>query len=178
MLSIAAATLLLLQTAAALHVGLPFQSTASHLRAPHITMDDIPQTKPNGGVTPVNRVKLTCSFEIPKKGIAEYGTAEMAFQPLLVESEVIVVRYALPFGLAAEPRGRVVAVTKDGPGGEKEGDLVRFCTKWTEREPSLFDVCKCMERQLQNSFDQVVAALVTNDGTYADEMVLVLERPL
>ena len=42
----------------------------------------------------------------------------------------------------------------------------------------MFDVCKCMERQLQNSFDQVVAALVSNDGTYADEIVMIFERPL
>ena len=42
----------------------------------------------------------------------------------------------------------------------------------------MFDVCKCMERRLQNSFDQVVAALVTNDGTFADEIVMIFERPL
>lgn len=162
----------LVQATAALQIGLSRPAAA---RAPLVRMDDFPQTKP--AFTPANRPKFSCSFEIPKKGIAEYGTAEMSFQPLLVESELVVVRYALPFGLNAEPRGRVVAVTKDGPGGEQVGDIVRFCTKWTDREPSLFDCCKCMERQLQNSFDQVIAALVTNDGTYADEMVLVLERP-
>ena len=42
----------------------------------------------------------------------------------------------------------------------------------------MFDVCKCMERRLENSFDQVVAALVTNDGSYADEIVLIFERPV
>ena len=35
-----------------------------------------------------------------------------------------------------------------------------------------------MERQLNNSFDQVVEALVSNDGTYGEDIVLVLERPL
>ena len=39
-------------------------------------------------------------------------------------------------------------------------------------------MCKCMERQLQNSFDQVVGALTSNDGTYADEIVMIFERPL
>ena len=87
-------------------------------------------------------------------------------------------RYPLPFGLSAEPNGRVVSITKDGAGGEKTGDILRFTTQWKGQEPSLFDVCKCMERQLQNSFDQVVGALTSNDGTYADEIVLVLERPL
>ena len=36
-------------------------------------------------------------------------------------------------------------------------------TQWTDRQPGMFDVCKCVERQLQNSFDQVVNALVSND---------------
>jgi hypothetical protein len=35
-----------------------------------------------------------------------------------------------------------------------------------------------MERQLQNSFDQVVNALVSNDGTYGQDIVLVFERPM
>ena len=70
----------------------------------------------------------------------------MKFKPLLAtESELVVVRYDLPFGLAAEPKGRVVVVTKDGPGGEKVGDILRFTTKWNDREPGMFDVCKCME---------------------------------
>jgi hypothetical protein len=75
-------------------------------------------------------------------------------------------------------RGRVVVVTKDGKGGEKVGDILRFTTKWNGQEPSMFDVCKCMERQLQNSFDQVVSALVSNDGTYGEDIVLIFERPL
>lgn len=104
---------------------------------------------------------------------------EMKFKPLLATaSECVVVRYELPFGLAAEPRGRIVVVTEDGPGGEKKGDILRFTTEWKDRDPGMFDVCKCMERQLQNSFDQVVAALVSNDGTYGEDIVLVLERPL
>merc|ERR1719453_698091 len=70
-------------------------------------------------VQEVEREKFTCSFEIPAKGITEYGTCNMEFKPILVESELVVVKYDLPFGLSAEPRGRVVAVTKDGSGGEK-----------------------------------------------------------
>ena len=89
------------------------------------------------------------------------------------------VRYELPFGLSAEPKGRVVVVTKDGKeGGERVGDILRFTLEWKQNSPGMFDVCKCMERQLVNSFDQVVQALVSNDGTYADEIVLIFERPL
>ena len=52
---------------------------------------------------------FACEFEIPKKGIAEYGVVQMNFKPLLAtNSELVVVRYDLPFGLSAEPAGRVV----------------------------------------------------------------------
>jgi len=147
---------------------------------PVIRMDDIPQARPtSSSVVESMREDFQCSFEIPKKGISEYGVCEMNFKPLLAtDSELVVVRYDLPFGLSAEPRGRVVVVTKDGTNGEKEGDILRFTTKWNGQEPGMFDVCKCMERQLANSFDQVVAALVSNDGTYGDDIVLVFERPL
>ena len=147
-------------------------------RSPLIRMDDIRQTRVSN-VVESNRPDFQCSFEIPKKGIAEYGECQMKFKPLLATgSECVVVRYDLPFGLAAEPRGRIVVVTKDGPGGEKAGDILRFTTQWTDRQPGMFDVCKCMERQLQNSFDQVVNALVSNDGTYGQDIVLVFERPM
>ena len=130
-----------------------------------------------------NRADFTCSFEIPKKGIAEYGTCNMNFKPLLATaSECVVVRIDLPFGLKAEPRGRVVVITEDGPGGEKKGDILRFTTQWKEAgpasKPGMFDVCKCMERQLSRRFDTVVEALVSNDGTYGEDIVLVFERPL
>ena len=92
-------------------------------RSSLIRMDDIRQTRVSN-VVESNRPDFQCSFEIPKKGIAEYGECQMKFKPLLATgSECVVVRYDLPFGLAAEPRGRVVVVTKDGPGGEKVGDM-------------------------------------------------------
>lgn len=145
--------------------------------APAVRMDDLGGQKPSSGIRVVDRPEFTCSFEMPKKSIAEYGTANMKFKPLLVESEALVVRYELPFGLNAEPRGRVAVITKDGPGGEKVGDILRFTTEWKQTQPGIFDVSKCLERRLDNSWDQVVAALVSNDGTYGDSIVLVLERP-
>merc|ERR1711924_368302 len=145
-----------------------------------VRMDDIPMKKAtDSNVVESNRQNFACSFEIPKKGISEYGTVNMNFKPpLATPSELVVVRYDLPFGLSAEPNGRVVSVTKDGKeGAEKVGDILRFTLKWNGNQPAMFDVCKVMERQLQNSFDQVVQALVSNDGTYADEIVLIFERP-
>lgn len=126
----------------------------------------------NGG-----RPEFEFSFEIPKKGIADVGTAEVRLPPILEKSELVIVRYDLPFGLNAEPdtaSGQVV-VTKDGKsdGGEKVGDILRQTTYWRGREPGLFDVSKNAD-----NFDLVVQALVTNDLAVADEIVLVFERPL
>lgn len=113
------------------------------------------------------------SFEIPKKGIADIGTAEVKLPPILDSSELVVVRYDLPFGLSAEPQNGQVVVTKDGKeGGEKVGDVLRQTTYWRGREPGLFDVSKNAD-----NFDLVVQALVTNDLAVADEIVLVFERP-
>jgi hypothetical protein len=36
-------------------------------------MDDFQQSRPNSGVTPVERPPFMCSFELPKKSISEYG---------------------------------------------------------------------------------------------------------
>lgn len=126
----------------------------------------------NGG-----RPDFEFSFEIPKKGIADVGTAEVRLPPLLEKSELVIVRYDLPFGLTAEPdaaSGQVV-VTKDGKpdGGEKVGDILRQTTYWRGRQPGLFDVSKNAD-----NFDLVVQALITNDLAVADEIVLVFERPL
>ena len=126
----------------------------------------------NGG-----RGDFVFSFEIPKKGIADIGTAEVSLPPLLEKSEVLIVRYDLPFGLNAEPdaaSGQVV-VTKDGKpdGGERVGDILRQTTYWRGSTPGLFDVSKNAD-----NFDLVVQALITNDLSVADEIVLVFERPL
>mmetsp|Transcript_26614 Transcript_26614/g.46225 ORF Transcript_26614/g.46225 Transcript_26614/m.46225 type:complete len:174 (+) Transcript_26614:65-586(+) len=113
------------------------------------------------------------SFEVPKKGISDIGTAEVKLPPLLENSELVVVRYDLPFGLSAEPKDGQVVVTKDGKAeGEKVGDILRQTTYWRGKEPGLFDVSKNAD-----NFDLVVQALVTNDLAVADEIVLVFERP-
>ena len=126
------------------------------------------------------RDDFSFSFEVPKKGIADIGTAEVNLPPLLDSSEVIIVRYDLPFGLSAEPspeqNGEIV-VTKDGqPGKEIVGDILRQTTYWggiDGKEVGIFDVSKN-----KGNFDKVVQALVTNDLAVSDEIVLVFERPL
>ena len=116
------------------------------------------------------------SFEVPKKGIADIGTAEVKLAPILEKSELVVVRYDLPFGLNAEPdkKSGQVVVTKGGKeGGEQVGDILRQTTYWQGKNPGIFDVSKNAD-----NFDLVVQALVTNDLSVADEIVLVFERPL
>ena len=82
--------------------------------------------------------------------------------------------------------------TKDGQGGEKVGDLLRFSSQWTMGLPrgdgilstaasfsgaigwqcSLFDVMKASQ------WDEVVEALTSNTPQRTDEVVLIFERPL
>ena len=153
-------------SASALSLTSSLSASSASSRAAVVRMDDIPMVKAPTAVKSADREPFSCSFEIPKKGISEYGTVNMNFKPILTESELVMVTYELPFGLAAEPRGRVVAVTKDGEGGEKEGDILRFTLEWQggEAQPAMFDVCSCMERRLDSSFDEVVKALTSNDG--------------
>ena len=83
------------------------------------------------------REKFFAEFEIPKKGISEYGTAQVKLAPLLEESELIQISYELPFGLAAEPQDGRAVVTKAGPGGEQPGDLLR-CVRLVVRIREIF----------------------------------------
>jgi len=107
-------------------------------------------------------------------------------------SEMIEVRYKLPFGLDVEPKNRLAVVTKDGPGGERVGDVLRYTSQWTMGLPmgdgivttassfaggikwqcTLFDVAKAV------AWEQVVEALVSNVPARTDEVVLIFERPL
>lgn len=129
--------------------------------------------EPDADTGSTGRPNFDFSFVIPKKGIADVGTAEVSLPPILESSELVVVRYDLPFGLSAEPQGGQVIVTKDGKeDGEKVGDILRQTTYWRGKTPGLFDVSKNAD-----NFDLVVQALVTNDLAVADEIVLVFERP-
>ena len=68
----------------------PRAGVAAH-RAAAIRMDDIPMVKaPDPNVVASKRENFECSFEIPKKGIAEYGTVNMNFAPLLAKSSSLI----------------------------------------------------------------------------------------
>jgi len=103
--------------------------------------------------------------------------ANMKVAPILsVPSKLVEIRYKVPFGLNVEPKNQLCVCTKDGPGGEKEGDVLRYTSQWTIGLPSgggiistaasfsggvswqcsLFNVLKA------KSWEQVVGALTSN----------------
>jgi len=117
----------------------------------------------------------------------------MKFPPVLdVPSELVEVRYSVPFGLDVAPKEGLAVCTKDGAGGEKVGDVLRYTSQWTLGLPrgdgvittamsfaggigwqvSMFDVARA------GRWEDVVEALVTNEGSRTDEVVLLFERPL
>eukprot|EP00587_Corethron_hystrix_P013712 CAMPEP_0113324750 /NCGR_PEP_ID=MMETSP0010_2-20120614/17249_1 /TAXON_ID=216773 ORGANISM="Corethron hystrix, Strain 308" /NCGR_SAMPLE_ID=MMETSP0010_2 /ASSEMBLY_ACC=CAM_ASM_000155 /LENGTH=143 /DNA_ID=CAMNT_0000184225 /DNA_START=261 /DNA_END=692 /DNA_ORIENTATION=+ /assembly_acc=CAM_ASM_000155 len=119
--------------------------------------------------------------------------AQMKIPPILPgPSELIEVRYGLPFGLDVAPSGGMAVCTKDGAGGEKVGDVLRYTSNWTMGLPrgdgivstvasfsggvgwqcSLFNVMKAQ------SWEEVVEALTSNVQTRTDEVLLLFERPL
>jgi hypothetical protein len=118
--------------------------------------------------------------------------AKLRFKPILsVPSEIVVVRYKIPFGLDVAPQNGMAICTKDGPGGEKVGDVLRYTSQWSLGLPkgdgvvatamafsggvqwqcTLFDVMKARVWQ------EVVEALVSNTPQRTNEVVLVFERP-
>lgn len=119
--------------------------------------------------------------------------AQMKIDPVLPgNSEIIEVRYKLPFGLDVAPKDNLAVCTKDGAGGEKVGDVLRYTSQWKMGLPmgdgivstaasfagglswqcTLFDVTKA------SRWEAVVEALTSNVSSRTDEVVLIFERPL
>ena len=117
----------------------------------------------------------------------------MGIDPILsVPSELVVVRYQVPFELSVEPCNSLAVVTQGGPGGEQPGDVLRFCSQWTLGLPageglgttaaafagglkwqcSMFNVLKA------KAWEQVVEALTSNTAERTDDVVLIFERAL
>ena len=130
-------------------------------------------------------------FEL-KLPLGDAGTANLRFKARLPESEAVVVRYDLSsggFGLSVEPQGGRAVCTKDGAGGEKVGDVLRYCTNWKigygmdaatggvlntvasfggvmKWKIGLFDVAKAQ------NWDEVVEALTSNTPERTNEASL------
>eukprot|EP00639_Heterosigma_akashiwo_P025121 CAMPEP_0194706288 /NCGR_PEP_ID=MMETSP0295-20121207/29472_1 /TAXON_ID=39354 /ORGANISM="Heterosigma akashiwo, Strain CCMP2393" /LENGTH=167 /DNA_ID=CAMNT_0039602201 /DNA_START=95 /DNA_END=598 /DNA_ORIENTATION=- len=104
-------------------------------------------------------------------------TAEMRLRSILPEpSEIVEVRYRLPFGLNVEPQDGLAVCTKDGKavGGERAGDVLRFCSQWTLGLPQGDGLVSARAR----TWPDVVKALTSNEPRRTDEVVLLFERRL
>ena len=123
------------------------------------------------------RPDFTFYFQMPSKGIEDNGIADVKIAPVLEKSELVIVRYDIPFGLNAAPDealGQIV-VTKDGEGQqiEKVGDILRQATYWkSAKSVALLDVSKNAEE-----WDLIVKALMTNTARVTEDIVMVFERP-
>jgi hypothetical protein len=119
--------------------------------------------------------------------------ATVKIEPFLgVPSEIVEVRYAVPFALNVEPQKNLAICTKDGKGGEKVGDVLRYTSQWTLGPPQGDGVmatvgmfagsvswgCSLYNVMEAKSWEQVVEALVSNVESRTDEVVLLFERPL
>jgi hypothetical protein len=116
---------------------------------------------------------------------------------LSVPSEIVEVRYKLPFGLNVEPKKNFAVVTKGHDSGdetkERTGDILRYTSQWTMGLPdgdglaatagffsgggvtwrcTMFDVMKAKD------WSRVVEALTSNVPARTDEVVMLFERPL
>lgn len=104
--------------------------------------------------------------------------ANLAFESVLsVPSEIVEVRYTIPFGLNVEPKKGLAVCTQDGKGGEQVGDVLRYSSQWSLGLPAgdglvtqaaafsgglswqctMFNVMKAKE------WGQVVEALLSNE---------------
>jgi len=127
--------------------------------------------------------------DLPGKQIEAF----LKVKPILsVPSEIVEVRYKIPFGLNVEPKKGLAVCTKDGEGGEQVGDVLRYTSRWALGLPTgdglvttaasfagglswqctMFDVMKA------DAWEQVVEALVSNTPDRTDEVVLLFERAL
>jgi len=118
-------------------------------------------------------------------------SAQMKFPPILDgPSEMVEVRYRVPFGLDVAPQNGMAVCTKAGTGGEQVGDVLRYTSQWTLGLPkgdgvvstamsfaggiswqcSMFDVARA------TSWEDVVEALTTNQEGRTDQVVLLFER--
>ena len=119
--------------------------------------------------------------------------AQLSF-PSVIDgpSEILEVRYKLPFGLDVAPQKGLAVCTKANGGGEEVGDILRYTSQWTMGLPrgdglittaasfsggvawqcTLFDVTKA------KSWEEVVGALTSNVESRTDEVLLIFERPL
>ena len=172
----------------ALTLSVPTSGGMSTIVAAHTRVST---SVPMRGGMPIMAVPiLAVAVNLPPR-----GKCNIKFKPLLDSSEAVVVKYPLTeqkgLNLNVENQKGAAVCTKDGEGGEKVGDILRYTTEWKLGLPEgdgmittaasfagglswqlgLFDVAKA------TSWDEVVEALTSNTPQRTDEIVMVFERP-
>eukprot|EP00639_Heterosigma_akashiwo_P025669 CAMPEP_0194705386 /NCGR_PEP_ID=MMETSP0295-20121207/28901_1 /TAXON_ID=39354 /ORGANISM="Heterosigma akashiwo, Strain CCMP2393" /LENGTH=180 /DNA_ID=CAMNT_0039601059 /DNA_START=22 /DNA_END=565 /DNA_ORIENTATION=- len=117
-------------------------------------------------------------------------TAEMRLRSILPEpSEIVEVRYRLPFGLNVEPQDGLAVCTKDGKavGGEARATCSASAASGRSACPratawffagGLSWQCSLFDAARARTWPDVVKALTSNEPRRTDEVVLLFERRL
>lgn len=120
--------------------------------------------------------KFQLTIDLPPTGSDLQATMQIE-SILSVPSDIVEVRYKVPFELNIEPKNSLAVCTKDGKGGEKEGDILRYTSAWSLGLPegdglvttaaafsgglswkcTMFNVLKA------KAWEQVVGALTSNE---------------
>lgn len=140
----------------------------------------------------ITRMQARDPFVMPID-LGASGKGQLKFKPSFASSEAVLVKYALPFELSVEQQSGKPVVTKDGPGGERVGDVLRYSTKWEQELPNarndgVFDMLgsfggllkwkvNMFDMNKAQSWDDVVEALTSNTPDRTDSVTLVFERP-
>ena len=155
------------------YIGRPIQGTASPSLARASSLILFAEEESSAADGDRDFEPLTIALPPSGSGLE----ANLKLKPILsVPSEIVVVRYKLPFGLDVVPKNNLAVCTKDGAGGEKVGDVLRFTTQWKLGLPSPDSVMASFssisggvswQTSLFNvveaeNWDDVVEALVSN----------------
>ena len=104
--------------------------------------------------------------------------------PLFSESDIVTVRYPLPFELAAEAEHGVMRVTRDG-NGLLTGDVLRLCSTFTMRMDAVGGLLpmgtkptKCLFLADGQPPQRVVEALTANTDDRTEDVWMAFERPV
>lgn len=142
---------------------------------------------------------FSISVDLPPAGSGIQ--ANLQFKPILsVPSELVLVRYKIPFSLDVVPKKNLAVCTKasstptvDGQPGEQVNDVLRYTSQWSLGLPQNADSlsstaaafsgglswqCSFFDVMSAKSWEQVVNALVSNTPERTDEVVLIFERAI
>lgn len=136
--------------------------------------------------------RFSIPLELPPSSSKQ--AVQVTFPSILaVPSEAVVVRYRVPFDIAIAPARGFVLCTRDGPGGEREGDILRYTSQFAIGLPrgesiantvgsfvggSIKWQCNMYDVMSAQTWKQVMQALTSNTEARTDEVVLIFERPL